>query len=77
MGRYGHSRIHELLPGSATDRVLHRSPFPLLIAHYITDAPATVPLFSRRGIDGRQGRGTNSVIGCSNKRIRAEGAAGR
>ena len=33
MGSYGHSRLHELLPGSATDRVLRRSPFPLLIAH--------------------------------------------
>jgi nucleotide-binding universal stress UspA family protein len=33
MGSYGHSRLHELLPGSTTDRVLHRSPFPLLIAH--------------------------------------------
>jgi nucleotide-binding universal stress UspA family protein len=33
MGRYGHSRLHELLPRSATDRVLRRSPFPLLIAH--------------------------------------------
>jgi nucleotide-binding universal stress UspA family protein len=33
MGSYGHSHLHELLPGSTTDRVLHRSPFPLLIAH--------------------------------------------
>jgi nucleotide-binding universal stress UspA family protein len=33
MVSYGHSRLHELLPGSTTDRVLHRSPFPLLIAH--------------------------------------------
>ena len=33
MGSYGHSRLHELLPGSTTYRVLHRSPFPLLIAH--------------------------------------------
>jgi nucleotide-binding universal stress UspA family protein len=33
IGSYGHSRLHELLPGSTTDRVLHRSPFPLLIAH--------------------------------------------
>jgi nucleotide-binding universal stress UspA family protein len=33
MGSYGHSRLHELLPGSTTDRVLHRSPLPLLIAH--------------------------------------------
>jgi len=33
MGSYGHSRLHELLPGSTTDRVLRRSPFPLLIAH--------------------------------------------
>ena len=33
MGSYGHSRPHELLPGSATDRVLRRWPFPLLIAH--------------------------------------------
>jgi nucleotide-binding universal stress UspA family protein len=33
MGSYGHSRLHELLPGSTTDRVLHRSPFPLLVAH--------------------------------------------
>lgn len=28
MGSYGQSRLHELLPGSATDRVLRRSPFP-------------------------------------------------
>jgi nucleotide-binding universal stress UspA family protein len=35
MGSYGHSRLHELLPGSTTDRVLRRSPFPLLIAHQI------------------------------------------
>jgi nucleotide-binding universal stress UspA family protein len=33
MGSYGHSRLHELLPGSTTYRVLRRSPFPLLIAH--------------------------------------------
>ena len=33
MGSYGHSRLHELLPGSTTSRVLRRSPFPLLIAH--------------------------------------------
>lgn len=33
MGSYGHSRLHELLPGSTTDRVLHRSSCPLLIAH--------------------------------------------
>jgi nucleotide-binding universal stress UspA family protein len=33
VGSYGHSRLHELLPGSTTDRVLRRSPFPLLIAH--------------------------------------------
>jgi nucleotide-binding universal stress UspA family protein len=33
MGSFGHSRLHELLPGSTTDRVLRRSPFPLLIAH--------------------------------------------
>jgi nucleotide-binding universal stress UspA family protein len=33
MGSYGHSRLHELLPGSTTDRILRRSPFPLLIAH--------------------------------------------
>jgi len=33
MGSYGHSRLHELLPSSTTDRVLHPSPFPLLIAH--------------------------------------------
>jgi nucleotide-binding universal stress UspA family protein len=32
MGSYGHSRLHELLPGSTTDRVLHRSPFPLFNA---------------------------------------------
>jgi hypothetical protein len=28
MGSYGFSRLHELLPGSTTGRVLHRSPFP-------------------------------------------------
>jgi nucleotide-binding universal stress UspA family protein len=33
MGSYGHSRLHELLPGSTTDRILRQSPFPLLIAH--------------------------------------------
>jgi nucleotide-binding universal stress UspA family protein len=33
MGSYGHSRLHELVPGSTTDRILHSSPFPLLIAH--------------------------------------------
>jgi nucleotide-binding universal stress UspA family protein len=33
IGSFGHSRLHDLLPGSTTDRILHRSPFPLLIAH--------------------------------------------
>lgn len=33
MASYGHSRLHELLPGSTTDRMLRRSPFPLLVAH--------------------------------------------
>ena len=33
MGSYGHSRLHDLLPGSTTSRILHRSPVPLLIAH--------------------------------------------
>jgi nucleotide-binding universal stress UspA family protein len=33
MGSYGHSRLHELLPGSTTDRMLRQSPFPLLVAH--------------------------------------------
>jgi nucleotide-binding universal stress UspA family protein len=33
MGSYGHSRLHELLPGSTTTQVLRRSPLPLLIAH--------------------------------------------
>jgi nucleotide-binding universal stress UspA family protein len=33
MGSYGHSRLHELLPGSTTDRILRQSPFPLLVAH--------------------------------------------
>jgi nucleotide-binding universal stress UspA family protein len=33
MGSYGHSHLHELVPGSTTDRILHSSPFPLLIAH--------------------------------------------
>ena len=32
-GTNGHSRLHELLPRSTTHRVLHRSPFRLLIAH--------------------------------------------
>jgi nucleotide-binding universal stress UspA family protein len=32
MGSYGHSRLHELLPGSTTDRILRRSPAPLLVA---------------------------------------------
>ena len=33
MGSYGHSRLHELLPGSTTDRILRRSPVALLLAH--------------------------------------------
>jgi nucleotide-binding universal stress UspA family protein len=33
MGSYGHSHLHELLPGSTTDQILRSSPFPLLIAH--------------------------------------------
>jgi nucleotide-binding universal stress UspA family protein len=33
MGSYGHSGLHELLPGSTTSRLLRISPFPLLIAH--------------------------------------------
>ncbi len=33
MGSYGHSGLHELLPGSATTRILRIAPFPLLIAH--------------------------------------------
>jgi nucleotide-binding universal stress UspA family protein len=33
MGSYGHSRLHELLPGSTTDRILRRSPLPLVLAH--------------------------------------------
>lgn len=33
MGSYGHSRLHELLPGSTTSRLLHHSPVPLVIAH--------------------------------------------
>jgi len=33
MGSYGHSRVHELLPGSTTDRILRRSPLPLVLAH--------------------------------------------
>ena len=33
MGSFGHSRLHEVLPGSTTERILHRPPFPLLIAH--------------------------------------------
>jgi nucleotide-binding universal stress UspA family protein len=33
MGSYGHSRLHELLPGGTTDRILRRAPFPLLVAH--------------------------------------------
>ncbi len=33
MGSYGHSQLHDLLPGSTTSRILHRSPVPLLIAH--------------------------------------------
>jgi nucleotide-binding universal stress UspA family protein len=31
MGSFGHSRLHEL--GNTTDRILHRSLFPLLIVH--------------------------------------------
>jgi hypothetical protein len=71
MGSYGHSRLHELLPGSTTDRVLHRSPFPLLIAHLNTDGPAAVPLIPRRSIDGRQGDGTNSIIGWIEQRTQS------
>ena len=33
LGIYGHSRLHELLPGSKTNRMLRQSPFPLLVAH--------------------------------------------
>ena len=33
MGSYGHSGLHELLPGSTTSRLLRISPFPLLMAH--------------------------------------------
>jgi nucleotide-binding universal stress UspA family protein len=33
MSSYGHSRLHKLLPGSTTDRMLRQSPFPLLVAH--------------------------------------------
>jgi nucleotide-binding universal stress UspA family protein len=33
MGSYGHSGLHELLPGSTTARILRIAPFPLLIAH--------------------------------------------
>jgi nucleotide-binding universal stress UspA family protein len=33
MGSYGHSGLHELLPGSTTTRILRIAPFPLLIAH--------------------------------------------
>jgi nucleotide-binding universal stress UspA family protein len=33
MGSYGHSGLHELLPGSTTTRILRISPIPLLIAH--------------------------------------------
>jgi nucleotide-binding universal stress UspA family protein len=33
MGSYGHSRLHELVPGSTTDRILRHAPFPLLVAH--------------------------------------------
>lgn len=33
MGSYGHSQLHDLLPGSTTSRILRRSPVPLLIAH--------------------------------------------
>jgi nucleotide-binding universal stress UspA family protein len=33
MGSYGHSGLHELLPGSTTTRILRIAPLPLLIAH--------------------------------------------
>ncbi|WFU82528.1 universal stress protein [Bradyrhizobium sp. CIAT3101] len=33
LGSYGHSGLHELLPGSTTTRILRIAPFPLLIAH--------------------------------------------
>jgi len=33
MGSYGHTQLHDLLPGSTTSRILRRSPVPLLIAH--------------------------------------------
>ncbi|MDI3562547.1 universal stress protein [Bradyrhizobium sp. Arg816] len=33
MGSYGHSALHELLPGSTTSRLLRRSPIPLVVAH--------------------------------------------
>lgn len=33
MGSFGHSALHDLLPGSTTRRLLRRSPIPLVIAH--------------------------------------------
>ena len=32
MGSYGHSRLHELLPGSTTDGILRHAPFAPLVA---------------------------------------------
>ena len=31
MGSYGRSHLHELLPGSTTERILRRSPLPLVL----------------------------------------------
>jgi hypothetical protein len=54
----------------------HRSgaaSFAVPLAHRAlnTDASAAVPLIPRRSIDGRQGDGTNSIIGWTEQRIQS------
>jgi hypothetical protein len=70
MGSYRHSRLHELLPGSTTSRILRRSPIPLLIAKILT---RLLPFRSSTGrsIDSRQGDGTNSILGWIQRRTQS------
>jgi len=44
MGSYGHSALHELLPGSTTSRLLRRSPIPLVVAHLGANPCLTDPV---------------------------------
>jgi nucleotide-binding universal stress UspA family protein len=73
MGSYGHSRLHDLLPGSTTSRILQRSPIPLLIPHQHTDAPAAHSFVIQRSIDGRQGEGIRRIIGLLDRTVEIDG----